>query len=206
MIRRAALVFATVLGLQAATVTSFDPGWRFLKSDAPGAEAPGFVDDTWRTVSVPHDWAIEGPFDEKNPARRRRRIPARRHRLVSQAISCCRDADANKRVFIDFDGVMANSDVWINGFHLGKRPYGYVSFRYELTGHLKFGANAGNVLAVRADDSAAARIALVSRRGHLPPRAPRRSPAPSTSTTGPRSSPLPKPRPAALPCTSKAAS
>jgi len=139
--------------MQAATVTSFDPGWRFLKSDAPGAQAPDFADDTWRTVSVPHDWAIEGPFDEKNPARGAGAfLPGgtgwyRRHFVLPPG-------DANKRVFIDFDGVMANSDVWINGFHLGKRPYGYVSFRYELTGHLKFGAKTENVLAVRADDSA----------------------------------------------------
>src|SRR6185295_14403572 len=53
---------------------------------------------------------------------------------------------------IDFDGIMANSDVWINGFHLGKRPYGYVSFQYELTGHLNFGTKP-NVVAVRADNS-----------------------------------------------------
>jgi len=48
---------------------------------------------------------------------------------------------------------MANSEVWINGFRLGKRPYGYVSFRYELTGHVTFGAQNANVLAVRADNS-----------------------------------------------------
>jgi beta-galactosidase len=55
--------------------------------------------------------------------------------------------------FIEFDGVMANSDVWINGFHLGKRPYGYSSFSYDLTGHLKFGKGELNVLSVRADNS-----------------------------------------------------
>src|SRR6185369_16609514 len=61
-------------------------------------------------------------------------------------------SDANRRVFIEFDGVMANSDVWINGFHLGRRPYGYVGFSYELTGHLNF-ENKPNVLTVRADNS-----------------------------------------------------
>ena len=153
MIRLAALFLAAFAGLHAGTVTSFDPGWRFLKSDAPGAEAPGFADDAWRTVSVPHDWAIEGPFDQQNPAGGAGAfLPGgvgwyRKHFLLP-------GIDANKRVFIDFDGVMANSDVWINGFHLGKRPYGYVSFRYELTGHLKFGPQAANVLAVRADNSA----------------------------------------------------
>ncbi len=55
-----------------------------------------------------------------------------------------------KRVFIEFDGVYMNSDVWINGVHLGNRPYGYSSFQYELTPHLKFGDET-NVLAVRAN-------------------------------------------------------
>jgi beta-galactosidase len=134
------------------TTISFDPGWQFLKDDAQGAEAPNFDDSTWRSLSVPHDWSIEGPFDEKNPTGGAGAfLPAgigwyRKHFTLPQD-------DAQKRVFIDFDGVMANSDVWINGFHLGKRPYGYVSFRYELTGHLTFGDNSPNVLAVRADNS-----------------------------------------------------
>ena len=56
----------------------------------------------------------------------------------------------DKRVFIEFDGVYMNSDVWINGFHLGNRPYGYSSFQYELTQHLKFG-NEKNVIAVKVN-------------------------------------------------------
>jgi len=135
------------------TTLSFDPDWKFLKDDAKGAEDPGFDDSSWRALSVPHDWSIEGPFDETNPTGGAGGfLPAgvgwyRKHFTLP-------DGDAKKKVFIDFDGVMANSDVWINGFHLGKRPYGYVSFRYELTGHLTFGDNAPNVLAVRADNSA----------------------------------------------------
>src|SRR4029079_5186726 len=62
------------------------------------------------------------------------------------------DADANKKIYIEFDGIMANSDVWINGYHLGKRPSGYISLQYELTGHVKFG-NEENVLSVRADNN-----------------------------------------------------
>ncbi len=136
----------------ARTTISFDPGWEFLKDDAKGAEEPGFDDSSWRPLSVPHDWSIEGPFDEKNPTGSSGGfLPAgvgwyRKHFVLPSG-------DTQKRLFIDFDGVMANSDVWINGFHLGKRPYGYVSFRYELTGHLTFGDNAPNVLAVRVDNS-----------------------------------------------------
>ncbi len=60
------------------------------------------------------------------------------------------DSDRGKRVFMEFDGVYMNSDVWINGNHLGNRPYGYSSFQYELTDHVRFGGGE-NVLAVRAD-------------------------------------------------------
>jgi beta-galactosidase len=131
---------------------SFDADWRFEKGDAPGAETPDFADSSWRTVPVPHDWAIEGAFDAGAPEggagaflptgigwyRKRFMLP---------------HSDAGKRVRVEFDGVMANSDVWINGFALGHRPSGYVSFSDDLTGHLRFGG-AANVLAVRADDSA----------------------------------------------------
>ncbi len=133
-------------------VEPFDGGWRFLQADAAGAEAPGFADAGWATVSVPHDWAIAGPFLATNasggaggfaPAgvgwyRRHFGLPA---------------GDAGRRVYVEFDGVMANSDVWVNGVLLGHRPNGYVSFRYELTGKVKFGKGSENVIAVRADNS-----------------------------------------------------
>src|SRR6185369_11164057 len=57
-----------------------------------------------------------------------------------------------KSVFIEFDGVYRNSEVWINGHYLGKRPYGYSSFQYELTPHLNFGSQK-NVIAVKVDNS-----------------------------------------------------
>ncbi|HEX8503661.1 MAG TPA: glycoside hydrolase family 2 TIM barrel-domain containing protein [Pyrinomonadaceae bacterium] len=135
----------------AARVTdSFDSGWRFFKGDAQGAERPEFDDASWRELDVPHDWSIEGPFDERNPTGKDGGyLPAgvgwyRKHFTVPAA-------DSKRRVFVEFDGVMANSDVWVNGRHLGRRPYGYIGFRYELTGHLDFGGP--NVLAVRADNA-----------------------------------------------------
>src|SRR6266542_1806431 len=146
---------ATSAGSAAYTrvTSSFDSDWRFLKGDAPGAEEADFVDGAWRKLDLPHDWSIEGPFDEKNPTGGAGGfLPAgvgwyRKHFSLPMGFQ-------EQRVFIDFDGVMANSDVWINGFHLGKRPYGYVSFRYELTDHLNFGNKGPTVLAVRVDNSA----------------------------------------------------
>ena len=136
----------------ARVTQSFDAAWQFLKADAPGAEQNNFDDSAWRKLDVPHDWSIEGPFSEANKAGGAGAfLPDgvgwyRKHFSLPENFS-------GRRVSIEFDGVMANSDVWINGFHLGKRPYGYVSFSYDLTGHLNFGGKE-NVLAVRADTSA----------------------------------------------------
>ena len=128
-----------LLSLRPSRVTvPFDTDWRFLKGDMAAAQAPDVVDAAWRAVTLPHDWAIEGPFDEKNPSGWAGAfLPAgigwyRKHFSLP--------ADyAGRRVFVEFDGVMANSEVWINGASLGKRPYGYVSFRYELTDRLAKG-------------------------------------------------------------------
>src|SRR5689334_12750165 len=110
---------------QARVTQSFDSDWRFFKGDAQGAERPEFDDSSWRKLDVPHDWSIEGPFDEKNPTGKDGAyLPAgvgwyRKHFAPPAGYT-------RRRVFIEFDGVMANSDVWVNGSHLGKRPYGYV--------------------------------------------------------------------------------
>src|SRR5262249_47674266 len=118
--------------LQQARITqSMDADWRFLKSDAQGAEAVAFDDSSWRKLDVPHDWSIEGPFDQAAPARGAgANLPQgtgwyRKHFNMPADYS-------QKRIFIQFDGVMANSDVWINGQNLGHRPYGYSSFEYEM--------------------------------------------------------------------------
>ena len=131
---------------------SFDAGWRFLKADAKGAEAPAFADAKWRPLAVPHDWSIEGPYDQTNST-------SRGGGYLPAGVGWYRKSftlpatEAARRVRIEFDGVMANSEVWINGVSLGQRPYGYSSFSYDLTRHLKFGKGQANVLAVRADNS-----------------------------------------------------
>jgi beta-galactosidase len=136
----------------ARATENFDANWRFLRVDAPGAEQPEFADGQWRKLDVPHDWSIEGPFAATNQTGGAGGfLPGgvgwyRKHFLLPENFS-------RGRVFIEFDGVMANSDVWINGFHLGRRPYGYTSFGYDLTGHLNFGGEE-NIIAVRADNSA----------------------------------------------------
>ncbi len=144
------LISASATFAQGRVTRPFDNDWLFLKGDQGGAETLAFKDAAWRKVAVPHDWSIEGPFDATNSTGGGGGfLPSgiglyRKHFTVSSD-------HKDKRVFIEFDGVMANSDVWINGVHLGKRPYGYVSFGYELTDHVKFGKD--NVIAVRTDTS-----------------------------------------------------
>ena len=129
---------------------SFDFGWKFFKGDAPGAQQPAFADAAWRSLDLPHDWSIEGPFAQSEPSggaggyaptgigwyRKHFRVPA---------------AYRDRKVSIEFDGVYQNSEVWINGHYLGKRPFGYISFAYDLTPHLNAGGE--NVVAVKVDNS-----------------------------------------------------
>ena len=128
---------------------NFDSGWKFLKSDAAGAERSDFDDRTWHPVNLPHDWSIEGPYSAANASgtgylpggigwyRKTFPLPA---------------SERGHRISLEFDGVYRDSDVWINGQHLGHRPYGYSSFAYDLTPYLVFGDKA-NVVSVRVDHS-----------------------------------------------------
>ena len=133
------------------SIVNFGKDWKFQLGDVPGAEAVGFADASWRKLDVPHDWSIEGEFSEKNPA-----TPG--GGALPGGIGWYRKSfkvsaeDLKGTVFIDFDGVYQNSEVWINGHSLGKRFYGYSSFRYELTSYLVAGEKE-NVLAVKVDNS-----------------------------------------------------
>ena len=138
--------------MQARSVTSFDSGWLFMLGDPANAQQTGFADGSWRALNVPHDWSIEGPFDQNAATLGNGGyLPTgvgwyRKHFTLPASMQ-------GQRVFVEFDGVMANSTVYINGTSLGTRPFGYVSFRYEITQQATFGTTQ-NVIAVRVDDSA----------------------------------------------------
>jgi beta-galactosidase len=131
---------------QEARHSSFNDGWRFFQGAVLGAEAPEFNDDQWRDVRLPHDWAIEGPFDPSlNPHTGALPISGTGwYRKVFKLAPGVR----GRIVSIEFDGAMSNSTVWINGHELGGRPYGYIGFSFDLTPYLHFGDQT-NVLAVR---------------------------------------------------------
>ena len=138
---------------------SFNQGWKFVKyfnasneaittdKEPENLQLPSVNDNNWRSLDLPHDWAIEGPFSdtlENNTGL----LPwkgigwYRKHFVVS-------DNDKGKRIYVDFDGAMANAKVWLNGKYVGEWPYGYTSFQLDLTPYIIIGKE--NIIAVRLD-------------------------------------------------------
>lgn len=128
----------------------FTTGWTFNLGDDESASAPDYDDSGWRKLNLPHDWAIEGDFSKDNPS-------GTGGGALPGGIGWYRKvftvdkADLGKRLYIDFDGVYMNSTVYINGHKLGTRPYGYISFSYDLTPYINWDGK--NVVAVRVDNA-----------------------------------------------------
>ena len=146
-------VLAAVLGSPAVFAAeagrrtiSLDQDWRFHRGDVDGGQTAELDDSSWRRLDVPHDWSIEGPFNQASPS-------GAGGGYLDGGIGWYRKSfappllTAGGRLFIEFDGAYMDSQVWINGHFLGRHPYGYTGFEYDLTPHLKPGTT--NVLAVR---------------------------------------------------------
>ena len=135
---------------QVRNQTNFNFGWKFKLGDAPERRATNYDDSQWKDLNVPHDWSIEGDYQpDAYLGFRTGFFPEgigwyRKHFTVDAS-------KKNKQFIIQFDGVYRNSQVWVNGKYCGNRPYGYATFQYDITSHLKFGED--NVVAVRVDNS-----------------------------------------------------
>ena len=131
-------------------VLDFNDGWRFHLGDVAEASDPSYDDSDWRQLELPHDWAVEGDFSPENPS-------GTGGGALPGGIGWYRKtffapAEEAERVWrLDFDGVYMNAEVFVNGVSLGVRPYGYISFGYDISPLLKWGAE--NVVAVRVDNS-----------------------------------------------------
>ena len=129
-------------------VQNFNFDWKFFKGDLPNGQDPALDDSGWRKLDLPHDWSIEGNFN-KSFASSTGFLPGgigwyRKSFLIPAN-------EKNRKVFVSFDGIYNNSEVWINGHYLGKRPNGYISFQYDITSYIKPGEE--NLIAVKADHS-----------------------------------------------------
>lgn len=129
----------------------FTSGWQFFLDSSGKQESPPADLTPWRNIKLPHDWSIEGDFSDKHPATPGGgALPGGigwyRKEFIFHANT------NNKEVYIEFDGVYRNSEVWINGHSLGIRPNGYISFRYPISEFLK-PAPQKNVVLVKADNA-----------------------------------------------------
>jgi len=150
----AVVVFVLLQGCsqpEPRTHVSFNDGWKFALAAGNDLWQPGFNDSGWRELDLPHDWSIEGEFSEKHPASPGGGALPGGIGWYRKTFRVSSD-DKEKLTYVCFDGVYRNSEVWINGNYLGKRPYGYSSFRYDLTPYLKYGEE-DNLLAVKVDNS-----------------------------------------------------
>ena len=140
----AALALLMLNALAQAAVrstTALDGPWRFQRADVAGAEAPGFDDTAWSTVSLPHTY--NGVDGEAGGAYYRG--PAW-YRMALELPS----ASPGRRRFLEFDGAALVADVWVNGRHAGRHEGGYARFRFDVTQLLQPGRN---TLAVRVDNA-----------------------------------------------------
>lgn len=130
-------------------IYSMDKNWKFHFGDISGAEETEFNDENWRTLDVPHDWSIEMAIDENEPAGGNGGYFQTGTGWYRKIFTAPADI-IGKQIRIEFDGIYMNSEVWINGEFLGKRPNGYIGFSYDITPWLVSGRN---VIAVRVDNS-----------------------------------------------------
>jgi beta-galactosidase len=144
------LFFLIITHAQPRQVIDFNSGWKFYLGNDSTAKETGYDDTKWRSLSLPHDWSIESDFIKDAQATNQGgSLPGgigwyRKKFTVSASAK-------NKMVSIEFDGVYKNSEIWINGIYLGKRPNGYVNFSYDLTPYLFF--NNKNLIAVKVDNN-----------------------------------------------------
>mgnify|MGYP003635857542 CR=1 FL=1 len=126
---------------------SFNEGWLFEKSKDSLALKVAYNDANWRSLSLPHDWAIEGPFKPEYDLRTGG-LPIfgnawyRKHFVIDAS-------EEGNSITLDFDGIMNNSVIYINGKKVYERPYGYIGFQIDITPYINFGEN--NVIAVKVN-------------------------------------------------------
>jgi beta-galactosidase len=133
----------------ARDILSLDANWHFLRSDATDGNSTNIDGKMWKTIDLPHSYNADDGLDANTY-----RGPAWYRRTVTLPKTA-----ANKRTYIEFDGAALATDVWINGTNVGRHEGGYARFRFDITPHIKAGAN---VVAVRVDNSKLPHVAPLS--------------------------------------------
>ncbi len=145
------LVFLSLMmSLSAQQSVNLNQGWRFILEDQSEASNVDFDDSRWTTLDVPHDWAFDYGYHRESPQGASGGYGLAGVGWYRKIVDIDEQMISSQVQSILFDGVYMNSEVWLNGEYLGKRPYGYIPFYYDVTGILKPGEN---VIAVRVDNT-----------------------------------------------------
>ena len=143
------LLFFPVIATAKDKTEDISSDWLFILKDEVNAKYAEYDDSGWRMLSLPHDWAFENGFSPEGMQKDKGGYTSggigwyRKYLDISETM-------LERKLFLDFDAVYMNSEVWINGHYLGKRPYGYISFSYEITRYVHPGKN---TIAVKVDNS-----------------------------------------------------
>lgn len=130
----------------------FNEGWKFDLSDNPKYREVEFDDSAWRELTLPHDWSVELDYNPNAAS-------GGNNGYFDEGIGWYRKSftvskeQLDKKLVVQFDGVFMNSEVWINGVFLGRRPFGYATFQYDMTPYINGEEGAENVISVRVDNS-----------------------------------------------------
>ena len=152
-------------GIQAQrTEILLEKGWKFTKGDVPQAVAPDYDDSMWQSVTVPHDWAIYGPFDRSNDLQN---VAVTQNFETQASVKTGRtgglpyvgvgwyrttfSASADKQTTLVFDGAMSEARVYVNGQEVCFWPFGYNAFHCDVTPYINRD-NRPNILAVRLEN------------------------------------------------------
>jgi hypothetical protein len=126
-------------------IINLNRGWKFHLGDEENSFETRHNDEQWQSVTIPHDWSVTYPKSREYSSGTGYVIGGTAWYRKAFALT---EEDAGHPHFLTFDGVYKNSQVWINGYYLGRRPNGYISFRYDVTDYLYFDGRE-NVIAVK---------------------------------------------------------
>lgn len=142
----AAILFFVTGPCLSATSNVLSNTWKFIQQDVTIEQTHSVKN--WRTVTLPHDWSIEGEFSQDNPMEQGGWLPAGIGWYVQEFRY--KPVKGKPRVFLEFDGVMSHSTVYVNDHEVGYRPSGYASFCYDVSDYIVKGKNR---IAVKVDNS-----------------------------------------------------
>ena len=131
--------------------TLFNDGWKFNLGDVPDAKNKNYDDESWRSLTLPHDWSIEQDFNKNSPSTHEGGFLDGGVGWYRKSFVLPKEMEG-KKITIDFDGVYMDSYIYVNGEQVGNHPYGYTPFSFDITDNLVCDGVTENVISVKVNN------------------------------------------------------